>query len=68
MHEGRLIKRSDGRYALDDGWYWTCGDYMELYYDNEWLVGRVEYSTGYYFTDGDCIEIPLEFGMLVRGK
>lgn len=69
MHEGRISMRSDGRYELADGWYWTCGDYMELY-DHEsgkWLKGRVEYSTDYYFTDDNCL-IYLYNGMLARGK
>lgn len=42
MKEGILRKNQQGRYALEDGYYWTCGDYIELYYDDEWLKGRVE--------------------------
>lgn len=71
MHEGRLNKRNDGRYGLTDGYYWTCGDYMELYEDEEgkWLKGRVEadLSGRYYFTDEDCI-IYLHNGLLVRAE
>lgn len=68
MHKGRLFERFDGRYALPDGYYWTCGDYMEIWdsEDQVWIGGRVEYGRCYYFTDGDGIEIPLYDGMLVR--
>ncbi|MEG2338161.1 MAG: DUF5348 domain-containing protein [Clostridium sp.] len=67
MHEGRIFKNQAGRYALEDGFYWTSGDAMELFYDGEWLKGRVEHSTDYYFTDDDCT-IPLETGMLAKGE
>lgn len=68
MHEGILIGRSDGRYGLEDGFYFTSGDYME-YYDEDckmWFKGRVEYSNGYYWTDDESVYY-LFIGMLVRG-
>lgn len=48
--------RTDGRFGLKDGYYWTCGDYIEIYdfEKSEWLCGRVEHdSKGYYFTNGE---------------
>lgn len=67
MHQGNIYRNEQGRFALDDGYYWTCGDAMELFYDNEWLKGRIEYSTDYYFTDDDCI-IYLANGMFAKGE
>lgn len=68
MKEGVLRKNQQGRYSLEDGYYWTCGDYMELYYDDEWLKGRVEADSRgeYYFTDEDCT-VYLHNGLLARG-
>ena len=69
MRVGHLRENSYGRYALEDGYYWTCGDSMEIYVDDEeiWLEGRVEADSSgrYYFTDDDCV-IYLHNGLLVR--
>lgn len=69
MHQGTIYKNQQGRFTLDDGYYWTCGDAMELYYDDEWLNGRVEADSRgeYYFTDDDCI-IYLQNGILARAE
>lgn len=67
MHEGYLSKRSDGRYGLDDGYYWTCGCHMVLFYDGVWLTGRVEHDGNYYFMDGKN-KIYLHNGLLARSK
>lgn len=54
-HKGILRHNSQGRYALEDGYYFTSGEPIEIFYDDEWLKGRIEYShtlQDYYF----CIE------------
>lgn len=39
MKEGVLRKNQQGRYSLEDGYYWTCGDYMELYIATQHMEG-----------------------------
>lgn len=54
-HLGTLRHNSSGRYSFEDGYYFTSGDSIEIFYDGEWLKGRIEYShklQDYYF----CIE------------
>lgn len=51
-HEGRLKHNSSGRYSFKDGYYFTSGELIEVFYDGEWLKGRIEYShvlQDYYF-------------------
>lgn len=51
-HFGILKHNSEGRYSFDDGYYFTSGDFIEIFYDGEWLKGRIEYSyklNDYYF-------------------
>lgn len=54
MKQGRLIKNTLGRFALEDGYYWTCGDSIELNIDGHWMKGRIEadINGNYYFTNG----------------
>lgn len=51
-HSGILRHNEQGRYTFEDGYYFTSGDLIEIFYDGEWLKGRVEYSNklqDYYF-------------------
>lgn len=68
MHEGTIFKNASGRYSLHDGYYWTCGDGMELLIDGHWISGRVEhgYNSDYYFISTDGIKISLNEGMIAR--
>lgn len=52
LHEGILEHNLQGRYCFKDGYYFTSGDSLEIYYDEMWLLGRIEYSheyKDYYF-------------------
>lgn len=54
-HAGILTHNSQGKYSFLDGYYFTSGEPIEIFYDNEWLQGRIEYShkyEDYYF----CID------------
>lgn len=54
-HKGILQHNKQGRYKLQDGYYFTSGEPIEIFYDNMWLEGRIEFSheyNDYYF----CIE------------
>lgn len=74
---GRLYKQNDGRYAIDQENYFTCGSALEmLLYDSweekeVWCAGRVEskYTDNgqvYYFLNKDGDNKDLEEGDLVR--
>jgi len=55
-HTGILKHNQDGRYSLQDGYYWTSGEPIEIFYDEEWLYGIIEYSheyKDYYFCNDD---------------
>ena len=55
-HTGLLKPNSEGRYSLSDGYYWTSGDSIEIFYDEEWLHGTIEYNheyKDYYFRNDD---------------
>ncbi|SHH36719.1 DUF5348 domain-containing protein [Clostridium grantii] len=62
-HEGKLKHNSQGRYALEDNYYFTSGEPIEIFDtdDNTWLQGIIEYShkyQDYYFcNDEDGIYI-----------
>lgn len=55
--EGRLHKRSDGRYGLENGNHFTSGSAIEVLVDDEdegpyWLTTRVEHNgDDYYIVD-----------------
>lgn len=54
-HTGILQHNAQGRYSFSDGYYFTSGEAIEIFYDDIWLKGRIEYSQhyqDYYF----CIE------------
>ena len=53
--EGTLRQRDDGRFEMVDIngnyiTYFTCGDPLELFWEDKWFSGRVEYTDdrGYY--------------------
>lgn len=55
-HIGILTHNQQGRYCLQDNYYFTSGDPIEIYYDDMWLIGRMEYSQkyqDYYFLNED---------------
>jgi len=76
--EGRLIEdrdRSKFELVRDNGkglgWFFSCGDYLEVFDDGEWYSGRVEHTTkndytGYYFYNSDLEHPFLYEGMRVR--
>lgn len=52
LHTGILKCNDQGRYTFEDGYYFTSGDSIEIFVDEEWLKGRIEYShkyEDYYF-------------------
>ena len=49
---GKLRHNLQGRYEIPGETYFTCGDPIEIFYDDEWLKGSIEYShklKDYYF-------------------
>lgn len=51
-HEGTLRHNSSGRYELEDEYYFTSGEPIEIFVNDTWLKGRIEYShdhEDYYF-------------------
>ncbi len=75
--QGKLYKQDDGRYAINDSNYFTCGSPIEMFlYDSwqdekVWCEGRVEgrFENGesiYYFLNKDGDNKDLEEGDLVR--
>ena len=61
MKTGVLRLRSDGRYEIIDSkgqyiTYLTCGDSVQIYKDNKWIKGRIEYDNRYYFLSDDNIK------------
>lgn len=51
-HIGVLSYNSLGRLSVSDGYYWTCGDTIELKIKRRYVKGRIEHSSkynGYYF-------------------
>ena len=53
---GKLRHNLQGRYEIPGETYFTCGDSIEIFYDGEWLKGRIEYSHvigDYYFLKED---------------
>lgn len=63
--EGYLIKQSNGRFVLDNKEL-SCGSYLELYIEDCWTTGRVEYSDRYYFYNALTNNPALEPGMKAR--
>ncbi|MBW6408793.1 DUF5348 domain-containing protein [Clostridium weizhouense] len=52
MKSGILKHNKSGRYEIDNSVYFTSGDSIEIFKDNEWIKGRIEYShdeLDYYF-------------------
>lgn len=52
MREGHLKHNSQGRYEIPNVTYFTSGEPIEIFYDNMWISGRIEYSQktrDYYF-------------------
>ncbi|MGL5381795.1 DUF5348 domain-containing protein [Clostridium sp.] len=69
MRQGKIYKNEQGRYQLEnDSYYWTCGDSMLVYDEDEeqWLNGRVEYGDRDYYWTNDDYDVPLYNGLEVR--
>jgi hypothetical protein len=52
MREGYLEYNSLGRYEIPGVTYFTSGEPIEIFYDDVWISGRIEYSLSkgdYYF-------------------
>lgn len=69
MKQGILYKNEAGYYALDEATYWTGGEPIVIFDEdeNDWLEGKVEKEEfgEYYFTNGFLVAYLYE-GMLVR--
>jgi len=73
MIEGYLNEMPSGRFELLDKhdkhiMYFTCGSPIEIYYNGEWIIGRVEADIkgNYYFYGAD--KPYLHNGMRARVK
>ena len=75
--QGKIYKQSDGRFAIDEDNYFTCGYPLEMFvYDSfecekVWCEGRIEgrfenRESIYYFLNKDGDNKDLEEGDLVR--
>lgn len=54
MNIGVLSYNEFKRYCIKDKIYFTSGDPIEIFYEGEWLKGKIEHSFSmddYYFTD-----------------
>lgn len=71
MKQGILFKNSQGYFALDEETYWTGGEAIIIFEedDQEWLEGKVEKDEfgEYYFTDGFLV-VYLYEGLPVKTK
>ena len=55
-YTGTLQHNGEGRYSISDGYYWTSGEPIEIFFEGEWLKGRIEYSheyKDYYFCNDE---------------
>lgn len=53
---GYLSKNSNGRYCINDDFYFTSGSPIELLHNGDWIQGRIEFSFNhddYYFLNED---------------
>lgn len=73
--EGTLRQRDDGRFEMVDVngnyiTYFTCGDPLELFWEDKWFSGRVEYTQerGYYLYGDKGRHLTLWEGDRVRFK
>jgi hypothetical protein len=67
LKEGKLYLNSDGRLAIDDWTYFTCGSAIELKICGQWIKTRIEgdgngkyYAVGLKYKQSDLI------GMIAR--
>jgi hypothetical protein len=67
MKEGKLYLNSDGRLAIDDRTYFTCGSSIELKICGQWIKTRIEsdangkyYAIGLKYKQSDLV------GMIAR--
>ena len=52
MQEGIIYKNQDGRYAISDYIYFTCGDTLELEINGTWVKTCIEAIDGEYYAVG----------------
>lgn len=50
--EGRLYVNYEGRYALDDLTYFTCGSSIEIFFNGSWLNTTIEHDSKQYYAVG----------------
>ena len=62
---GYLTELPNGRFAIN-GRELTCGNYLELYVQDRWITGRVEYAEQYYFYNALLNHPTLKQGMKAR--
>lgn len=66
---GTLYKLDNGKYAINEDYYFSCGYDIEVYNesDQEWQVGKVEYTgNDYYFLNYDGNNLGLCEGLKIR--
>ena len=52
MKQGILYINQDGRYAIDDYTYFTCGSAIELEINGRWTETTIEHANGEYYAVG----------------
>ena len=52
MKQGILYVNQDGRYAIDDYIYFTCGSSLEIEINGTWVKTSIEAHNGNYYAVG----------------
>lgn len=66
---GELYKMNNGKWAIDEENYFSCGYPVEIYNkdEQEWQAGRIENTNGeYYFYNYDSSNLDLYEGIKAR--
>jgi hypothetical protein len=64
--EGKLYLNSDGRLAIDDWTYFTCGSAIELKICGQWIKTSIEHKNGEYYAVGLKYKQSDLIGMIAR--
>ena len=52
MKQGKLFRNPDGRYAIDEWRFFTCGTVIELRIHGEWVKTSIEHDGNDYYAVG----------------
>lgn len=52
MKEGTIFKNQEGRFAIDNYTYFTCGSVLEIKINGTWIKTRIEADNGEYYAVG----------------